>query len=89
MTPHEGTHGRYANGCRCDACKEAHRIYTADRRKAALLEGTLSHGRASTYWAGCRCDKCYEARRVVYLTGSGEYKAQRRIPEGKRRIRDG
>lgn len=74
MKPHIPTDGRYKAGCRCDGCREAHRIYTAARRQAALAAGTLSHGRSATYDAGCRCDKCYEARRVKYYTNPNEYK---------------
>lgn len=68
MSAHEGSHGRYSNGCRCEPCRVAHRIYTAGRRKAALEAGELSHGLRNTYDAGCRCDKCYGARQVVYYT---------------------
>lgn len=73
--PHEGTHSRYSNGCRCEPCRQAHRDYTAARRKAALAAGELSHGVRNTYDAGCRCPKCYEARRVAYYVG--ERKATR------------
>lgn len=86
MSDHVGTHGRYTHGCRCDRCKEAHRAYTAERRKVALAAGTLTHGRASTFDAGCRCDACYNARRVKYFTNA-EYEpvTGRRRPNGARR----
>lgn len=74
MSGHDGSHGRYSHGCRCEACKVAHREYTAARRKAALTEGSLSHGRSSTYDAGCRCEKCYAARQVKYHTAPSEYR---------------
>ena len=35
---HNPTHGRpgtYTGGCRCDECREAWRVYTADRRAEA------------------------------------------------------
>jgi hypothetical protein len=72
-----GTHSAYSHGCRCDACKAAHREYTRARRAKALADGTLSHGVRGTYSAGCRCWKCVEARRVVYFTKPGEYGYQR------------
>jgi hypothetical protein len=79
---HEPTDGRYKNGCRCDGCRAAHRAYTAARRKAALSEGTLSHGVRATYDAGCRCWKCRSARQVDYVMNPGEYQ-----PKGRRRSR--
>ena len=72
-----GTHNAYSHGCRCEPCREAHRTYVAERRKKALVEGTLSHGKRGTYEAGCRCWKCVEARRVAYFTKPSEYGYQR------------
>jgi hypothetical protein len=74
---HDGTHARYSRGCRCQPCRDAHRVYTRERRKAALAEGALSHGVRNTYDAGCRCDKCVGARRVAYFLNPGEHGAQR------------
>ena len=51
--------------------------YRAERRKKALVEGTLSHGKRGTFDAGCRCWKCVEARRVAYFTKPSEYGYQR------------
>lgn len=48
--------------CRCSQCREAHRAYTAARRKQALAEGTLTHGKSSTFDAGCRCTACRYAK---------------------------
>jgi hypothetical protein len=48
-------------------CTKAHRVYTAKRRKLALFEGTLTHGRRSTYDAGCRCALCFAARQEAYV----------------------
>ncbi len=79
-TPH-GTHSKYARGCRCNECREAHRVYTAARRKAALAAGTLSHGRRSTFDAGCRCPKCRATRQIAYLR---EYEPK----SGRRRLSD-
>lgn len=71
-----GTHSTYSRGCRCEGCREAHRIYTAQRRAVALAEGTLSHGLRGTYDAGCRCQKCRDAKHVAYATNAGEYPAK-------------
>lgn len=34
----EGTHGRYAKGCRCETCTVAHRIYTRERKRLKTKE---------------------------------------------------
>ena len=80
LKPHDvGSHTRYADGCRCDLCRAAHRKYTSERRRAALEAGSLSHGRPSTYDAGCRCEKCWNAKQV-YRFKRGESTFARRRP---------
>lgn len=69
MTNLEGRHGHantYKNGCRCDACREANRVYqaSANSRRAAdpSLADRAGHGRASTYINyRCRCTPCRDA----------------------------
>ena len=46
-----GTESRYARGCRCDPCRDAHRDYFAQRREARLcgpIPSNVQHGKAST-----------------------------------------
>jgi hypothetical protein len=58
-----GTSGKYAEGCRCDACTDANteRIYLAKVKREGR-EPTVHN--ASTYrnW-GHRCDECVQANR--------------------------
>lgn len=65
----------------CDECRSAKREYVRAQRAKALADGTLTHGRRSTYDAGCRCAQCRAARQVVYITGPSEYQ-----PKGSRRL---
>lgn len=68
MSQH-GTMNRYAQGCRCDECKEVRRI-EGSRIRQEQYAYTAEHGgpppgiphSASTYqnW-GCRCQVCREA----------------------------
>lgn len=65
---HGGSGYAYSNlGCRCDECREAHRLRIARRTAERRLElpkrvDQLPHGTRSTYsnW-GCRCAACTEA----------------------------
>ncbi|RSS92501.1 hypothetical protein EF919_18385 [Streptomyces sp. WAC02707] len=69
MTSRKTRHGHvnaYKSGCRCDACREANRVYQAasNKRRAAdpALADRAGHGRASTYINyACRCDACKAA----------------------------
>lgn len=56
--PRHGTDNAYGNlGCRCDPCKEAHRVYQLARGSR------YPHGTAARYsLGGCRCDACKGAR---------------------------
>jgi hypothetical protein len=61
----------YRNGrCRCEVCREDHRVKTAANRKARLAQGVI-HGSRSSYDAGCRCDYCLGARRLAYARERG------------------
>lgn len=56
----------YKNGCRCDDCRNAHRIYQAAATKRRAADPTLAdragHGKAATYTNyACRCGLCRAA----------------------------
>lgn len=57
MTDH-GTETTYADGCRCDACKNAHRRHMRRPERAATR---TDHGTPTCYSAGCRCEPCRSA----------------------------
>lgn len=82
-------YNQYANGCRCEVCREAKRDYErkSRKRRAANLS-RVNHGKRSTYDAGCRCDQCYMARMEAYYRLPSEYQAKivRRPSERLRRI---
>lgn len=75
--PRHGTASSYRNhACRCDACREAHRLDKAARR-AEGPKGTrqqAQHGTRSKYSRGCRCDEC----RAAVSTAARESRAQKR-----------
>lgn len=76
-----GTPPRYSQGCRCQPCTEAHRVYrTALRRAAGILpKQPAQHGKASTYTQNkCRCAPCTEAQRLAVA----EYRARRKAKDG-------
>lgn len=61
MTPH-GSYSTYQNWrCRCDACREANRLYhiRARERRKAKPRSEVPHGTPGGYtnW-GCRCAFC-------------------------------
>lgn len=63
--PQHGTTNMYSNHkCRCDACRRAHNLACARRKRAnvglELPEG-MSHGNKNSYQRGCRCDLCRRA----------------------------
>lgn len=55
----------YKRGCRCGACREAHRVYHASLRAVALNDASLPRCPQSAlgYRNGCRCSACKEAER--------------------------
>lgn len=80
--PRHGTTNGYGNlGCRCDACREAHRINHRKYMDRMRAEGrTLGrHGTALSYDSGCRCDDCREAHNAK----SREYKRARKAAQTK------
>lgn len=61
-----GDYRTYIKGCRCDDCREGHRIHTAEIRKQRFQDPKAAdragHGKASTYKNyGCRCEACSKA----------------------------
>ena len=63
--------------CRCEVCREDHRVKTAASRKARLAEGRISHGTRSGYDAGCRCDQCVARRRADYPRERAAYHSRK------------
>lgn len=75
--PRHGTVNGYGNhGCRCEACRDAHRVkhheYIVRKRAEGHVLG--QHGSTLAYDTGCRCDVCREAHNKK----SREYKRRRR-----------
>ncbi len=66
--PRHGTVNGYGNrGCRCEACREAHRqahaaymVRVRATKELATGDG-ITHGTSYRYDVGCRCDECREA----------------------------
>lgn len=58
-----GNRSRYTQGCRCDSCREANRVYMIRwRRKRGVKPLTAApHGSAYKYKTGCRCEACTAA----------------------------
>lgn len=79
-------HGRTAYGhgqCRCEVCREAHRVYQAAllaRHRAMGVPPGHPHN-ASTYrqW-GCRCDVCREAQSA---RNRSDYAYRKRVRRGQ------
>ena len=75
--PRHGTTNAYGNyNCRCERCRQAHRISHAKYMHRVRAEGRIlgKHGSKVAYESGCRCDRCREAHNKK----SREYK---RVPK--------
>lgn len=75
--PRHGTTNGYGNlGCRCEACRAAHRAshaaYLARQRAAGRIIG--AHGSEVAYETGCRCEPC----RTRHNERSREFKRRQR-----------
>ncbi|GAA1937533.1 hypothetical protein GCM10009797_34020 [Nocardioides hwasunensis] len=80
--PRHGTANGYGNlGCRCDACREAHRVrhaeYMARVRRSGELADAGDHGSSYRYDVGCRCDECREAHNAKSRVTKARLRAQR------------
>lgn len=65
-----GTYTAYAQGCRCNACRQ----YQNDRVARSRANRVVKvHGIRSSYDAGCRCEACKGARREAYRTLASEH----------------
>lgn len=74
-----GDYRTYTQGCRCDACREAHRVHMVDRRAAWAADPSAAdragHGKKSTYRNyHCRCEPCTTANTADVTA----YRARRR-----------
>lgn len=75
--PRHGTGNGYGNhGCRCGACRAAHRKIHQEYMARCRDEGRVigRHGSTVAYDTGCRCDECRE----THNKKSREYKRRRR-----------
>jgi hypothetical protein len=85
--PRHGTSLGYStDGCRCNRCRAAWRLYKRqtnwragrhrphDEAVAARYPNGITHGLRATYTNGCRCDDCRDAERVY----KAEYRQRRR-----------
>ena len=75
---HRSTYNNY--GCRCDACREANRLYHYSLMEDLATREPRVHGSVSTYrnWS-CRCAACLEAHRGAMQ----RYWTKRRKDEGQ------
>lgn len=74
-----GDHRTYTKGCRCDDCREAHRVHMVARRAAWATDPSAAdragHGKKSTYRNyHCRCEPCTTANTADVTA----YRARRR-----------
>jgi hypothetical protein len=80
-----GTTSNYTLGCRCGFCREAVRVYAAERaalRAKSSIPDHVRHGTRNTYvrWC-CRCSDCREANRV-YNASERNKRYGRTVPDG-------
>lgn len=83
--PRHGTRNGYGNlGCRCDACREAHRQnhrkYMIRVKESGELAGDgVQHGTAYRYDVGCRCNACKEAHNAKSRATKARLREQGRL----------
>lgn len=53
-----GTISAYANGCRCEPCRDAGKAF-----RAGVPADYKRHGTLTGYTHGCRCQDCKQAAR--------------------------
>jgi len=84
-----GTPSKYASGCRCADCTEAHRVDHDEWRRAVadLPAVFVPHGIGGYNNYGCRCAVCFAAKReanAVYAEFCRTHKPERRERERAR-----
>lgn len=77
-----GDYRTYIKGCRCQECREAHRVRMIERRAVWANDPTAAdragHGKKTTYRNyGCRCEPCTRAN----TADVNAYRARRRERE--------
>ena len=80
MTGHG--YSAYADGCRCQACKDAKAAYMSGKRKEATasarpgtaIEGVRHGTRAAYKDSGCRCEACVYVMRSIWRRWSRNYR---------------
>lgn len=81
-----GDHRTYHKGCRCDACREAFRLYAAELRAKWRSDPSYAdragHGKATTYRNhGCRCAKCTTAHSAECSAARARRRARAALAE--------
>lgn len=72
---------QYRAGCRCEVCRDGHRIHQQRLREAARWKEIPEsvHGTANGYgYWDCRCEFCRAAKRAANHRDNPIYKARRR-----------
>jgi hypothetical protein len=87
--PRHGTVNGYGNlGCRCDACRTAHRehsvMYMRRMRQSGhlLAKPSVQHGTNYCYNVGCRCDKCRAAKAETSRRSKARKRSGRSVGDG-------
>ena len=72
---------QYRAGCRCEVCREGHRVNQERLRDAARWRPIPEHVHGTTHGYGywdCRCDRCCEAKRASNARDNPVHKARRK-----------
>lgn len=81
--PRHGTPNGYDNlNCRCELCREAHRVRKQTERRergalprAAYIESVTEHGTPSRWRKGCKCEPCLTVGRRWARERAARYRA--------------
>ena len=72
---------QYRAGCRCEVCREGHRLHQQRLREAARWKEIPAHVHGTTHGYGywdCRCELCRAAKRASNAHDNPVYKARRK-----------